>query len=135
MTLLYRKVSRMVIGIGIDLIQNERIAASLERFSDRFKARIYTDRETRYCTSRSDPVIHFAARFAAKEAAVKALGTGWTKGIYWKDVEVGRLPSGQPRLLLHGGALERATDLGAKRFHLSLTHDQLVSAAIVVIER
>ena len=135
MTLLYRKVSRMVIGIGIDLIQNERIAGSLERFPDRFKARIYTDRETKYCTGRTDPVIHFAARFAAKEAAVKALGIGWTKGIYWKDVEVERLPSGQPRLLLHGGALERAADLGAKRFHVSLTHDQLVSAAIVVIER
>ena len=124
----------MVIGIGIDVIQNERIAASLKRFPDRFTARIYTDGETSYCEGCANPAIHFAARFAAKEAAFKALGTGWAKGVHWKDVEVERLPSGQPLLKLHGGALKRATELGATRFHVSLTHDRLVSAAVVVIE-
>jgi holo-[acyl-carrier protein] synthase len=124
----------MVIGIGIDVIQNERIAGSLERFPDRFVSRIYTEAEAAYCRSCPNPAIHFAARFAAKEAAFKALGTGWAKGVQWKDVEVERLGSGQPVLKLHGGALEYATKLGASRFHVSLTHDQLVSAAVVVLE-
>jgi holo-[acyl-carrier protein] synthase len=124
----------MVIGIGIDVIQNDRIAGSLERFPDRFTARIYTDGETGYCKGCANPALHFAARFAAKEAAFKALGTGWAKGVHWKDVEVERLRSGQPQLILHGGALKRAAELGATRFHVSLTHDQLISAAVVVIE-
>jgi holo-[acyl-carrier protein] synthase len=124
----------LVIGIGIDVIQNERIAGSLKRFPNRFVSRIYTPDETAYCKGCAYPPIHFAARFAAKEAAFKALGTGWAKGVHWKDVEVERLASGQPRLILHGGALERAQELGANRYHVSLTHDQLVSAAVVVLE-
>ena len=124
----------MVIGLGIDAIENERIAASLKRFPERFISRIYTDREKEYCQGCAHPAIHFAARFAAKEAAFKALGTGWSAGVHWKDVEVERLPSGQPILHLYGGALERATSLGAGRFFVSLTHDQTISAAVVVME-
>lgn len=124
----------MIIGIGIDVIQNERIAGSLERFPDRFASRIFTPEEAAYCNRCAHPPIHFAARFAAKEAAFKALGTGWARGVHWKDVELERLPSGQPRLILRGGALEWATKLGANRFHVSLTHDQLVSAAVVILE-
>ena len=124
----------MVVGIGIDVIQNERIAHSLERFPDRFVARIYTEQETAYCKGRLRPELHFAARFAAKEAAFKALGTGWSGGVRWKDVEVKRLASGQPELHLYGAALERATSIGAKRFVVSLTHDQTISAAVVVME-
>lgn len=124
----------MIVGIGIDVIQNERIAASLERFPDRFVSRIYTAGESEYCRQCAHPAIHFAARFAAKEAAFKALGTGWAKGVRWKDVEVERLESGQPRLSLHGVARELATALGATGYHVSLTHDQLVSAAVVVLE-
>lgn len=124
----------MVVGIGIDVIQNERIAHSLERFPDRFVARIYTEQETAYCKGRPRPELHFAARFAAKEAAFKALGTGWSGGVRWKDVEVKRLASGQPELHLYGAALERATSIGAKRFVVSLTHDQTISAAVVVME-
>ncbi len=126
--------SLLIIGIGIDVIQNERIAGSLERFPDRFVSRIYTRKESAYCHGCAHPALHFAARFAAKEAAFKALGTGWARGVHWKDVEVERLPSGQPRLILHGGALKRAGELGASRFHVSLTHDQLVSAAVVILE-
>jgi len=129
-----RKNYHMVIGIGIDVIQNDRIAGSLERFPDRFTARIYTDREIAYCNGSANPTIHFAARFAAKEAAFKALGTGWAKGVHWTDIEVERLPSGQPQLILHRGALSRATEMGATRFHVSLTHDQLVSAAVVILD-
>lgn len=124
----------MVVGIGIDVIQNERIAQSLERFPERFVARIYTDREAEYCRECAHPSIHFAARFAAKEAAFKALGTGWARGIRWTDVEVQRLASGQPELHLYGAARQRAASLGAERFYVSLTHDQSVSAAVVVLE-
>ena len=124
----------MVVGLGIDVIENARIAQSLERFPERFVSRIYTDREKQYCEGCANPAIHFAARFAAKEAAFKALGTGWAQGVHWKDIEVERLPTGQPILHLYGGALEHATSLGATRFLVSLTHDHTVSAAVVIIE-
>jgi holo-[acyl-carrier protein] synthase len=124
----------MITGIGIDVIQNERIRESIERFGDRFLRRIYTAREAEYCGKCANPAIHYAARFAAKEAAFKALGTGWAAGVKWVDVEVERLPSGKPELHLHGEALVRATSMGATRFHVSLTHDQLVSCAVVVLE-
>jgi holo-[acyl-carrier protein] synthase len=124
----------MITGLGIDVIQNERIRDSIERFGDRFLNRIYTEGEIEYCSKCAQPGIHYAARFAAKEAAFKALGTGWAAGVKWRDVEVVRLPSGKPELHLHGEALARATAAGATRFHVSLTHDQLVSCAVVVLE-
>ena len=124
----------MIIGIGIDLVENARIRGSLERFGDRFLSRIYTEGEREYCKKCANPEIHFAARFAAKEAAFKALGTGWAAGVKWKDVEVKRLPSGKPELHLHGEALVIATSLGATRFHVSLTHDQSISSAVVILE-
>src|SRR5262245_33916962 len=124
----------MIIGIGIDVVQNERIRESLARFGDRFMNRIYTETEIAYCNKCADPSIHFAARFAAKEAAFKALGTGWTGGVKWKDTEVQRLDSGKPELHLYGEALAHAQSLGATRFHVSLTHDQLVSCAVVILE-
>ena len=124
----------MITGLGIDVIQNERIRESIQRFGDRFLNRIYTEGEMEYCRKCAQPEIHYAARFAAKEAAFKALGTGWAAGVRWRDVEVVRLPSGKPELHLHGEALSRATAAGASRFHVSLTHDQLVSCAVVVLE-
>jgi holo-[acyl-carrier protein] synthase len=124
----------MVLGVGIDVIQNDRIRQSLEKFGTRFINRIYTEIETGYCNNCADPGIHFAARFAAKEAAFKALGTGWAAGVKWKDIEVQRLASGRPELHLYGEALAHATSLGATRFHVSLTHDQLVSCAVVLLE-
>jgi holo-[acyl-carrier protein] synthase len=125
----------MITGIGIDVVQNERIRDSIQRFGDRFLNRIYTEREIDYCRKCARPEIHYAARFAAKEAAFKALGTGWTAGVTWKDVEVRRLASGKPELHLYGQALAHATAAGATQFHISLTHDQLVSCAVVVLER
>ena len=124
----------MVVGVGIDVIQNERIRESLQKFGPRFINRIYTEIETSYCNNCVDPAIHFAARFAAKEAAFKALGTGWAAGVKWKDIEVQRLASGKPELHLYGEALARATEMGATRFHVSLTHDQFVSCAVVLLE-
>jgi holo-[acyl-carrier protein] synthase len=124
----------MITGIGIDVIQNERIRDSIERFGDRFLNRIYTEGEMEYCRKCAQPEIHYAARFAAKEAAFKALGTGWAAGVKWKDVEVVKLPSGKPELYLYGEALTRATSAGAKQFYVSLTHDQSVSCAVVILE-
>ena len=124
----------MITGIGIDVVQNERIQNSIQRFAERFLHRIYTDREIEYCSKCANPEIHYAARFAAKEAAFKALGTGWAAGVKWKDIEIERLPSGKPELHLYGEALAHATSQGAKRFYVSLTHDQLVSCAVVVLE-
>lgn len=124
----------MITGIGIDVVQNHRIRDSIQRFGDRFLSRIYTDGEIEYCKKCATPDIHYAARFAAKEAAFKALGTGWAAGVKWKDVEVRRLPSGKPELELHGEALARATSMGATRFYVSLTHDELVSCAVAIFE-
>lgn len=124
----------MITGIGIDVIQNDRIRDSIQRFGDRFLNRIYTEAEKEYCSKCAQPEIHYAARFAAKEAAFKALGTGWAAGVKWKDVEVLKLPSGKPELHLHGEALTRATSAGAKQFFVSLTHDQSVSCAVVILE-
>src|SRR3954471_18559094 len=101
----------MVLGIGVDVIQNDRIRESVEKFGDRFINRIYTEGEQEYCKKCANPAIHFAARFAAKEAAFKAIGTGWAAGVKWKDVEVERLPSGQPVLHLHGEALAHAQSM------------------------
>ena len=124
----------MITGIGIDVIQNDRIRDSIQRFGDRFLNRIYTEAEMEYCRKCAQPEIHYAARFAAKEAAFKALGTGWAAGVKWKDVEVVKLPSGKPELHLYGEALAHATSAGAKQFFVSLTHDQSVSCAVVVLE-
>jgi len=124
----------MITGIGIDVVQNDRIKDSIDRFGDRFLNRIYTEGETAYCRNSAAPAIHYAARWAAKEAAFKALGTGWSAGVKWKDVEVERLASGKPELHLHGEALALATAQGVKRFFVSLTHDQLISCAVVVFE-
>ena len=124
----------MITGIGIDVIQNDRIRDSLERFGERFINRIYTEAEAAYCSNCARPDIHFAARFAAKEAAFKALGTGWAAGVKWKDIEVERLENGKPELRLHGEALAKARASGATRFYVSLTHDQLVSCAVVILE-
>jgi len=124
----------MITGIGIDVIQNDRIRESIERYGDRFLNRIYTEGEIEYCRKSARPEIHYAARFAAKEAAFKALGTGWASGVTWKDVELVRLPSGKPGLHLYRDALAHATSAGATRFHVSLTHDELVSCAVVILE-
>jgi len=124
----------MIIGIGIDVIQNDRIRTSIQRFGERFLNRIYTEHEKEYCNKCAKPELHYAARFAAKEATFKALGTGWAAGVKWRDVEVHRLPSGKPELHLYGEALARTALMGAGRFHVSLTHDELVSCAIVVLE-
>lgn len=124
----------MIVGVGIDVVQVDRIRSLHVRRGERFQRRVFTEGERTACLRRHDPAPCLAARFAAKEAAMKALGTGWGEGVGWCDVEVVSVTGKAPRLELHGSAARRAEDLGASRFHLSLSHDGGVAAAVVVLE-
>jgi len=122
-------------GIGIDLVEVPRVRTLLERHGERFKERTFTAGEIAYCDGCADPAMHYAARFAAKEAAAKALGTGlWAQGVDWQDLEVTRAKDGRPGLLLHGAAASHATTLGVNRTHLSLSHTRDLAIAQVTLE-
>ena len=124
----------MIVGTGIDITEVPRIAASIERFGRRFLERVFTADEIRYCESKANKAERYAARFAAKEAGMKAIGTGWRRGVTWQDVEVRRLPGGRPTLEFHGQAGEFFRKLGAVRAHLSLTHTKEFAMAQVILE-
>jgi holo-[acyl-carrier protein] synthase len=124
----------MIVGTGIDIAEVPRIRHSIERFGDRFVQRIYTTGEIRYCDSKANRVERYAARFAAKEAAMKALGTGWSHGVRWRDCEVVRLPGGRPAITFHGKAGEFAARLGVKNASLSLSHTSEQAIAQVILE-
>lgn len=124
----------MIVGTGVDIAEVPRVAAAIERFGERFLKRIFTDAEIQYCTSKHNRVERFAARFAAKEAALKALGTGLRMGISWREVEVTRLPGGRPTIAFHGVAAQFAARLNAKRTHLSLSHTKEHAIANVILE-
>lgn len=124
----------MIVGTGIDIAEVPRIHAAIKRFGARFLARIYTEGEIRYCQSKANSVERFAARFAAKEAAMKALGTGWSHGVRWRDCEVTRMPGGRPTLKFHGRAGEIAARLGVQNVSLSLTHTAEQAMAQVILE-
>lgn len=121
-------------GIGIDIVQLERMAASLERFGERMERRLFTEAELEYCRRHRDPLPHLAARFAAKEAASKAIGTGMSGGVGFRQFEVIQPGGRQPRLEFHAAALERFRALGCTASHLSLAHDAGMAVACVVIE-
>jgi holo-[acyl-carrier protein] synthase len=121
-----------IIGLGIDATDIPRIAATIERYGERFIHRIFTDGEVAYCTRRKQPAIHFAGRFAAKEAAMKALGTGHTQNVLWRDVEVVR-HGGPPRLVFHGGAARRFAAIGAHSSLLTITHSDALALAQVLL--
>jgi holo-[acyl-carrier protein] synthase len=110
-------------GIGVDLVQIPRMRAVISRWDERFLRRVFTDAEIAYCRGRRDPVPHFAARFAAKEAAMKALGTGLRLGVRWRELEVRRERGQAPRLLLHGRSREVGLSRGGRAMLLALTHD------------
>jgi holo-[acyl-carrier protein] synthase len=118
----------------MDAMEIERIADSLERYGDRFLRHVFTEGEIAYCRRKKDFASSFAARFAAKEAAMKALGTGFSRGVYWQGIEVVR-HHGPPQLQFHGGALERFTAVGATRSLLTLTHSRELSIAHVLLMR
>jgi len=121
-------------GIGIDVVQVDRLVKALERFGDRMERRLFTEGELAYCRSHKDPLPHLAARFAAKEALFKAIGTGLSGGVGWRQAEVIQPGGRQPTLALHDVALERFRSLGATDAHVSLTHDGGLAIACVVIE-
>jgi holo-[acyl-carrier protein] synthase len=124
----------MIIGIGIDVIEIERVRAVLERQKDRFRNRVFTAAEQRYCDAHRDPAPHFAVRFAAKEALFKALGTGWSGGIRWTDAEVSRSAGQAPCLVLHQQAAHVGSALGARTIHLTLSHSRDSAIAMVILE-
>src|SRR5215469_10373261 len=124
----------MIVGTGVDITEVARIKAALVRFGDRFLKRVFTPEEVRYCMSKANSDERLAARFAAKEAAMKAIGTGLRHGVTWQDVEVVRLPGGRPELRLSGQAAEFASRLGCKRTHLSLSHTAEQAIAHVILE-
>lgn len=127
----------MILGVGNDLIDIRRIERTLERFGDRFTARIFTSVEQQKSCRRANAAASYAKRFAAKEACSKALGTGFRKGVYWRDMGVVNLPSGQPTLLLSGGALARLNEITPSgmepRIDLSMTDEPPLAQATVVI--
>ncbi|MGA3137112.1 MAG: holo-ACP synthase [Terracidiphilus sp.] len=124
----------MIIGSGVDLVEIGRIQQSMDRYGQRFLDRVYTTAEQSYCLSKRKSAESFAARFAAKEAGAKALGTGISYGVSWLEVEVVREPSGRPTLQLHGRAAEIAAHLGVARAALSLTHTAGLAMASVALE-
>jgi holo-[acyl-carrier protein] synthase len=121
-----------ILGIGIDATDIPRVADVFERYGERFLQRVFTAGEIAYCTKRRNPAPHLAGRFAAKEAAMKALGTGHSRGVLWKDIEVIRL-GGPPRLQLHGGAARRAAAMHVQRSLLTITHSETLAFAQVML--
>lgn len=124
----------MIVGTGIDIVEVPRIGQSIARFGERFLQRIFTPAEIRYCQAKANSVERFAARFAAKEAGMKAIGTGMRGGVRWQDFEVGREPGGRPTMLLHGKAAQVAAGLGMRRAHLSVSHTEEHAVAYVILE-
>ena len=123
-----------ILGIGTDIIECLRIAQMIERHGELFLNRVYTPHEIEYCSARKAANQHYAGRFAVKEAVMKALGTGWTRGVRWVDIEVVRSPGGPPELVLHGETKAIAAARGIDRWHVTITHDAGIAAAVVVAE-
>jgi holo-[acyl-carrier protein] synthase len=127
-------VISMLIGTGVDLIEVKRIAQSIERYGDRFLHRVFTADEIAYCGRKRGSAESFAARFAAKEAGAKALGTGISRGVAWTEFQVARQPGDRPTLALSGRAAQLATQLGVRTISLSLTHTANLAMATVMME-
>ena len=127
----------MILGVGSDLIDIRRIEAAIARFGDRFIDRIFTEAERRRCERRANPGPSYARRFAAKEAAAKALGTGFRSGVFWRDLGVTNMPTGQPSMKLTGGALRRLEAITPRdmtaRLDVTLTDEPPLAQAVVII--
>jgi holo-[acyl-carrier protein] synthase len=124
----------MIVGMGIDITEVSRIAAAIARHGERFLHRVFTPAEIRYCESKKNRYERYAARFAAKEATMKAIGTGWRQGVAWKEIEVGREPGGRPTLHLSGQVKQHADYLGMHHASISLTHTAELAMAQVILE-
>lgn len=124
----------MIIGIGTDIVSIQRIERAVERFGERFINKVFTEGETSYCIGKKEKGPYLAGRFAAKEAVLKALGTGISNGIGLKDVEVARVQGKRPEITLHGKGKETADSLGVKSIHISISHDGGIATAFAVVE-
>ncbi len=124
----------VIVGLGVDIAEIDRVEKAIMRHERAFLERVFTPGEIQYCERHKNKFERYAARFAAKEAAMKALGTGWRRGVRWRDIEVKNEPSGKPALHLHGKAGEHATRLGANRFVVSITHSGNLAFAQVILE-
>jgi holo-[acyl-carrier protein] synthase len=124
----------MIVGSGVDLAEVRRIRRSIERYGERFLDRVYTPAERAFVERKKNRFERYAARFAAKEAAMKAIGTGWKLGVTWQDIEVTNLPSGRPTLRFSGKAAEFAQRLGVRSIALSLSHTEDLAIAEVILE-
>ena len=125
----------MIVGTGIDIAEPARVRGAAERYGRRFLERVFTAKEIAYCESKRNKWERYAARFAAKEAGMKALGTGWRRGVRWRDFEVAHLPGGRPTLALSGQAKKFARRQGVRRVALSLTHAEQFVLAQVIFEK
>jgi holo-[acyl-carrier protein] synthase len=126
----------MIVGSGIDVCEVDRIQTAIQSsYGHRFVERVFTQLEIAYAESKANKFERYAARFAAKEAGMKALGTGWRGGLSWRDLEVANLPSGRPTLRLNGKAAEIAEQLGVRQISLSLTHTAAQGVAVVILEK
>jgi holo-[acyl-carrier protein] synthase len=125
----------LIVGTGVDLAEVNRIRSSFERFGERFRDRVFTPLEVAYVEKKANKYERYAGRFAAKEAGMKAIGTGWKRGVTWHDFEVVNLPSGRPTLKLSGVAAEVAKQLGVTAIQLSITHTSELGMAHVILEK
>jgi holo-[acyl-carrier protein] synthase len=123
-----------IVGTGVDICEVGRVRQAIERFGERFLKRVFTDAERKYCESKRNRIERYAARFAAKEAAMKAIGTGLRRGVTWQDFEVGREPGGRPTISFRGKASEFSSRLGTKRASLSVSHTSELAIAQVILE-
>jgi holo-[acyl-carrier protein] synthase len=124
----------MIVGLGVDITEVDRMEAAIERRGRAFLERLFTPSEIRYCEKHRNSAERFAGRFAAKEAAMKALGTGWARGVRWIDIEVVREPSGKPTLKLSGATLAIADSIGVRNIVVTITHDGNTALAQVIFE-
>ena len=124
----------MIVGLGLDIAEVDRIEAAIQRHGAPFIERLFTPAETSYCERHKNRFERYAARFAVKEAAMKALGTGWSQGVRWRDIEVTREVTGKPTLRLAGAALQIAEHMGVKNISVSITHSGNLALAQVIFE-
>jgi len=123
-----------IVGLGLDLAQIVRFEAAYERHGERLLTRLFTPGERAYCDKKKDRMSSYCGRFAVKEAVMKVLGTGWTRGVRWVDIEVARAPGSAPKCVLHGRTAEIARIKGIRTIHVTITHDAGIAAAVAVAE-
>lgn len=125
----------MIYGIGIDLVENDRMNNIIQKWGDKFLCRVFSEREIAYCGRHAQAYIHYGARFAVKESFLKAIGIGLGRGVKLNEIEVVNEESGKPELMLHGGAQEHIVGAGIEKIHLSITHTKSYASAMVLLEK